>query len=76
MPTRGAGAEAEAVIVAIKRDVLEAELAAVEAAGVRVKTGGRRALCAPECLSLQRASDRGMLAHYRHGRADHEFDFR
>jgi type IV pilus assembly protein PilM len=37
MPNRGAGAEAEAVIVAIKKDVLEAEVAAVEAAGVRIK---------------------------------------
>jgi type IV pilus assembly protein PilM len=37
MPTRGAGAEAEAVIVAIKKDGLEAEVAAVENAGVRIR---------------------------------------
>ena len=37
MPTRGAGGEAEAVIVAIKKDILEAEVAAVENAGVRIK---------------------------------------
>jgi type IV pilus assembly protein PilM len=37
MPNRGTGAEAEAVIVAIKKDVLEAEVAAVEKAGVRIK---------------------------------------
>jgi type IV pilus assembly protein PilM len=37
MPNRGAGAEAEAVIVAIKKDVLEAEVEAVEKAGVRIK---------------------------------------
>jgi type IV pilus assembly protein PilM len=37
MPNRGSGTEAEAVIVAIKKDVLEAEVAAVEKAGVRIK---------------------------------------
>jgi type IV pilus assembly protein PilM len=37
MPTRSGGGEAEAVIVAIKKDVLEAEVAAVENAGVRIK---------------------------------------
>ena len=37
MPNRGSGVEAEAVIVAIKKDVLEAEVAAVEAAGVRIR---------------------------------------
>jgi type IV pilus assembly protein PilM len=38
MPNRAAGAaEAEAVIVAIKKDVLEAEVAAVERAGVTIK---------------------------------------
>jgi type IV pilus assembly protein PilM len=36
MPNRGSGVEAEAVIVAIKKDVLEAEVAAVEKAGVRI----------------------------------------
>ncbi len=36
-PSRGSGAEAEAVIVAMKKDVLEAEMAAVEDAGVRVR---------------------------------------
>jgi len=36
-PSRGSGPEAEAVIVAMKKDVLEAEVAAVEAAGVRIK---------------------------------------
>jgi type IV pilus assembly protein PilM len=36
MPNRGSGIEAEAVIVAIKKDVLEAEVAAVEKAGVRI----------------------------------------
>jgi len=35
-PSRGSGPEAEAVIVAMKKDVLEAEVAAVEAAGLRV----------------------------------------
>ena len=37
MPNRAAGGEAEAVIVAIKKEVVEAEVEAVEAAGVRVK---------------------------------------
>jgi type IV pilus assembly protein PilM len=37
MPNRGAGSEAEAVIVAIRKDVLEAEVEAVERAGVRIK---------------------------------------
>jgi type IV pilus assembly protein PilM len=37
MSPRGSGTEAEAVIVAIKKDVLEAEVAAVESAGVRIK---------------------------------------
>ena len=37
MPNRGTGAEAEAVIVAIKKDGLEAEVAAVEKAGVRIR---------------------------------------
>ena len=37
MPNRGSGVEAEAVIVAIKKDVLEAEVAAVEKAGVRIR---------------------------------------
>jgi type IV pilus assembly protein PilM len=37
MPTRGSGGEAEAVIVAIKKDILEAEVVAVENAGVRIK---------------------------------------
>jgi type IV pilus assembly protein PilM len=36
-PNRGSGPEAEAVIVAMKKDVLEAEMSAVEDAGVRVK---------------------------------------
>jgi type IV pilus assembly protein PilM len=37
MPTRGAGTEVEAVIVAIKKDVVEADVAAVEQAGVKIK---------------------------------------
>jgi type IV pilus assembly protein PilM len=38
MPNRAAGStEAEAVIVAIKKEVLEAEVAAIERAGVRIK---------------------------------------
>ncbi len=37
MPTRGSGTEAEAVIVAIKKEILEAEVAAVEAIGFKVK---------------------------------------
>lgn len=37
MPNRGVGTEAEAVIVAIKKDVIEAEVTALEKAGVRVK---------------------------------------
>ena len=37
MPNRGSGTEAEAVIVAIKKEVLEAEVAAVEKIGVRIK---------------------------------------
>jgi type IV pilus assembly protein PilM len=37
MPTRGAGNEAEAVIVAIKKDGLEAEVEAIERAGVKIK---------------------------------------
>jgi type IV pilus assembly protein PilM len=37
MPTRVAGSEAESVIVAIKKEVVEAEVAAVENAGVKVK---------------------------------------
>ena len=37
MPNRGSGVEAEAVIVAIKKEVLEAEVAAVERVGVQVK---------------------------------------
>ncbi|MCE0521431.1 MAG: type IV pilus assembly protein PilM [Methylacidiphilales bacterium] len=37
MPTRAAGNEAEAVIVAIKKEVIEAEVEAVEASGVKVR---------------------------------------
>jgi type IV pilus assembly protein PilM len=37
MPTRQSGNEAEAVIVAIKKEVLEAEVAAVESAGLKIK---------------------------------------
>jgi type IV pilus assembly protein PilM len=37
MPNRAAGSEAEAVIVAMKKEVLEAEVAAVERAGVKIK---------------------------------------
>jgi len=37
MPNRAAGGEAEAVIVAIKKDVLEAEVEAVERVGVKIK---------------------------------------
>jgi type IV pilus assembly protein PilM len=37
MPTRGTGNEAEAVIVAIKKEVLEAEVEAVERVGVKVR---------------------------------------
>jgi type IV pilus assembly protein PilM len=37
MPTRAAGNEAEAVIVAIKKDVIEAEVEAVERVGVKIK---------------------------------------
>jgi type IV pilus assembly protein PilM len=37
MPTRAAGTEAESVIVAIKKEVVEAEVAAVENAGVKIK---------------------------------------
>ena len=37
MPTRAAGSEAESVIVAIKKEVVEAEVAAVENAGVKIK---------------------------------------
>ena len=37
MPNRGTGVEAEAVIVAIKKEVLEAEVAAVESTGVKIK---------------------------------------
>lgn len=37
MPNRGSGTEAEAVIVAIKKEILEAEVAAVEAVGFKVK---------------------------------------
>ncbi len=37
MPNRTTGNEAEAVIVAIKKDVLEAEVEAVERAGVKIK---------------------------------------
>ena len=37
MPARTSGNEAEAVIVAIKKEVIEAEVAAVERVGVRVK---------------------------------------
>jgi type IV pilus assembly protein PilM len=37
MPNRGSGTEAEAVIVAIKKEILEAEVAAVEAIGFKVR---------------------------------------
>ena len=37
MPNRTSGSEAEAVIVAIKKDVLEAEVEAVENVGVKIK---------------------------------------
>lgn len=37
MPNRGSGTEAEAVIVAIKKDVLEAEVGAVEQIGCKIK---------------------------------------
>jgi len=37
MPNRGSGVEAEAVIVAIKKEILEAEVEAVERAGVKIK---------------------------------------
>src|SRR5471032_2049312 len=37
MPTRTAGNEAEAVIVAIKKEVIEAEVEAVERVGVKIK---------------------------------------
>ncbi len=37
MPTRGSGNEAEAVIVAIKKEVLEAEVEAVECVGLKIK---------------------------------------
>lgn len=37
MPTRGTGNEAEAVIVAIKKEVIEAEIEAVERVGVKIK---------------------------------------
>ena len=37
MPNRSSGGEAEAVIVAIKKDIVEAEVAAVEAAGLKIK---------------------------------------
>jgi type IV pilus assembly protein PilM len=36
MPNRGSGTESEAVIVAIKKDVLEGEVSAVEKAGVKI----------------------------------------
>lgn len=37
MPNRSSGSEAEAVIVAIKKEILEAEVAAVEKVGVKIK---------------------------------------
>jgi len=37
MPNRTSGTEAEAVIVAIKKDILEAEVDAVERVGVKIK---------------------------------------
>jgi len=37
MPTRSSGSEAEAVIVAIKKEVIEAEVEAVERVGVKIK---------------------------------------
>jgi type IV pilus assembly protein PilM len=37
MPNRGASSESEAVIVAIKKEVIEAEVQAVERAGVKIK---------------------------------------
>jgi type IV pilus assembly protein PilM len=37
MPNRGTGAEAEAVIVAIKKDVIELEVEAVERVGLKIK---------------------------------------
>ncbi|HEV3272509.1 MAG TPA: type IV pilus assembly protein PilM [Candidatus Methylacidiphilales bacterium] len=37
MPTRGSGTDAEAVIVAIKNEVIQAEVEAVERVGVKVK---------------------------------------
>ena len=37
MPNRAAGAEAEAVIVAIKKDIIETEVQAVENAGLKIK---------------------------------------
>jgi type IV pilus assembly protein PilM len=37
MPNRSSGTEAEAVIVAIKKEILEAEVAAVEKVGVKIK---------------------------------------
>jgi type IV pilus assembly protein PilM len=37
MPNRSSGAEAEAVIVAIKKEILEAEVEAVERVGVKIK---------------------------------------
>lgn len=37
MPNRGSGTEAEAVIVAIKKDIVEAEIAAVERIGVKIQ---------------------------------------
>ena len=37
MPNRSSGTEAEAVIVAIKKEILEAEVQAVERVGVQIK---------------------------------------
>jgi len=37
MPPRGSGTEAEAVIVAIKKEVIEAEVEAVEKVGIKIK---------------------------------------
>ena len=72
MPNRSAGSEAEAVIVAIKKDVLEGEVIAVENAGVRIKRVDVAPFGPAQRLSLQRAAERGVRAHHRHGRPLHQ----
>jgi type IV pilus assembly protein PilM len=59
MPARSAGSsEAEAVIVAIKKEVLESEVMAVERVRALDQAGRRRAVRAAQRLPLQRTPDR------------------